>query len=51
MTLLQRTTEHARMRLRIRLHGVEALYERPMVGGGWYIKNSVNVPWPWVKIS
>lgn len=45
------TKARHRRRLLISRKGITMTYERSAYKGGYYISNSVHIPWPWVKIS
>lgn len=44
-------TNRSRHRILIGGYGITMTYERPSVTGGYLTRNSVTIPWPWVKIS
>ena len=51
MVILKRTEDDTRRVLKVTRHGVEAHYQRASTTGGYYTRDMVFVPWPWVKTS
>jgi hypothetical protein len=47
--VLQTTQRWDRRSIRIGWGGITAVIERPKVGGGWYIAQRLDVPWPFRK--
>lgn len=45
MTILRKTDKFSRTQLVVTRHGLSMQYLRPKVGGGWYVRNSVTLPW------
>lgn len=45
MKVLSQKDGRIRRSLHVTREGIEARYERPKAGGGYYVANSITIPW------